>query len=199
MPQITLPALPWAKDALAPVISAATVEKHHGAHHAGYVKRVNALIEGTDYADLPLKEIVLKSVKDPKARGLANAAGQTWNHNCYWESLSPDGGAPSAALAAQIEKDFGGLDALKEQLVSKGAAHFASGWVSLTRKDGALHILDTHDAETALEHGHAPLVVIDVWEHAYYLDYQNERDRHLRTIVDKLLDWRGASARFEAS
>lgn len=198
MPQITLPPLPWAKDALAPVISAATVDKHYEAHHAGYVKRVNTLIEEAGYADRSLEEIVLAAASDPEARALANAAGQAWNHDRYWESLSPDGGEPSATLAAQIEIDFGALIDLEDALVAKGVGHFASGWVSLTYKDGALHLIETHDAETVLTRGHAPLLVLDVWEHAYYLDYQHDRERHLRLVVDELLDWRGASARFEA-
>jgi Fe-Mn family superoxide dismutase len=196
--KLVLPALAYAQDALAPVISVSTMERHYGKHHNAYVVKGNQLIEGTPLANASLEEIVKDAAKTGN-KPLFNNAAQVWNHNRYWESLSPNGGTPSDALAAAIDRDLGGLAMLKEDIVKKGVGHFASGWVWLTKKDGKLHLIDTHDADCALMHDHAPLLVLDVWEHAYYLDYQNERERHLRTVANDLLNWTGASERFAAA
>ncbi len=198
MSTITLMPLPWPQDALAPAISETTIAKHYGKHHKGYVDRVNALIADTPLKNATLEEIVRKTAGDPKQRALFNAAAQTFNHDRYWESLSPHPGKPSADLMKRIKADFGDLDALQKELIARGTAHFASGWVWLCARDGALAIMDTHDADSCILHGAAPLLVLDVWEHAYYLDYWNERERHLRTIVGEALNWEGASERFEA-
>lgn len=198
MPRFELPPLPFAQDALAPVISVSTMERHYGKHHKAYVDKTNALIEGTPFADMSLEEIIVESARAQTTRALMNNAAQTWNHTRYWESLSPDGGAPSDQLAERIERDLGGMDKFKEEIVKKGVGHFASGWVWLTFANGKLNLIDTHDADCALLHGQDPLLVLDVWEHAYYLDYQNERERHLRTVAQELLNWRGASARLAA-
>jgi Fe-Mn family superoxide dismutase len=198
MPKLELPPLPWAPDALEPLISRATIDKHYGKHHKAYVDKGNALIEGTHYETLTLEEIILESAQDAGAKGIFNNAAQVWNHTRYWESLSPDGGQPSDALAAAISKSFGSLQALKDELVKKGVGHFASGWVWLVAENGGLKVVDTHDADNALVHGLETLLVLDVWEHAYYLDYQNERERHLRALVDGRLDWKRASDRFAA-
>ncbi len=198
MPKFELPPLPWAPDALEPLISRATIDKHYGKHHKAYVDKTNSLIEGTHYADMTLEEIILESAQDANAKTLFNNAAQVWNHSRYWESLSPDGGAPSSALDMRIKQDFGSLSALRDELVKKGVGHFASGWVWLAAENGALKVIDTHDADNALVHGLDLILVLDLWEHAYYLDYQNERERHLRAIVEGRLDWRRASDRFAA-
>lgn len=195
---ITLPQLPWAHDALEPVISAATIAKHHGAHHKAYVDKANKMIEGTKYADLDIVEIIRQSAKDPDAKGIFNNVAQAFNHARYWESLSPDGGAPAGGLAVRIKDDFGDLETLNGLLQDKGEKHFASGWVSLVWTGTNLAVVDHHDAATPVLDGHAPLITIDVWEHAYYLDVQNERPKYLKNTIGKLLDWKGASARFDA-
>ncbi len=195
---LELPPLPYARNALAPVISQDTIDRHYGKHHQAYVTKTNELIEGTRLAEMSLEEIIRESESAQTTRVLFNNAAQVWNHTRYWESLSPQGGAPSDKLAAQIEKDFRGLEALKEELVKKGVGHFASGWVWLTWHGGRLNVIDTHDADNALVRGHEALLVLDVWEHAYYLDYQNERPRHLKTVVEEIINWAGASARFAA-
>lgn len=198
MPKLELPPLPYAEDALAPTISKATIERHYGKHHKTYVDKANGMIEGTPLADKSLEEIIKAAAADPAKKGLFNNAAQVFNHNVYWQSLSPNGGAPSDALKAQIEKDLGGVDKLKDDLVAKGVGHFASGWIWVGWSNGKLSLVDTHDADTCILHGQAPILVLDVWEHAYYLDYQNERERHLRTVVNELLNWKGASDRFAA-
>ena len=189
-----LPPLPFARDALAPMISRDTIDTHYDKHHRAYIDKTNELSKGA-YASL--EDIIRETARDPNARGLFNNAAQAWNHARYWESLSPDGGAPSDALAQRIEQDFGGSTQLKEQMVKKGVAHFASGWVWLVAKGGKLELLDTHDADNALVHDAQPLLTLDVWEHAYYLDYKNLREKHLRAVVENTLNWRGASERFE--
>src|SRR5262249_22137842 len=158
-------------DALAPHISSTTIETHYGTHHRNYVNKTNELTQG---AEQDLDDIIRSAAHDPKQRVLFNNAAQVWNHNFYWESLSPNGGAPSDALAGALERDLGGLGKVKDELVKKGVGHFASGWVWLARnKEGKLAILDTHDADTAILHEVDPLLVLDVWEHAYYLDYKS--------------------------
>jgi len=190
--------LPWAHDALEPFISAATIAKHHGAHHKSYVEKANKLIEGTKYAELGHAEIVRQCAADPDGKQLFNNAAQAFNHARYWESLAPDGGQPAGGLAARIKDDFGDIVSLNRLLAEKGEKHFASGWVSLVWTGEKLDVVDNHDAGTPIVEGHAPLITLDVWEHAYYLDVQNERAKYLKQAIDNLLDWKGASARFDA-
>ena len=201
MSRIELPPLPYAFDALSPVISAATLETHHDKHHAAYVNKVNELVAGTAHEGKALDAIVRDSARDPGAKTLFNNAAQAWNHARYWESLSPPGVAPAAALssgfARRIDTDFGSPASLREALVKTGTAHFASGWVWLVWKGGKLDVIDTHDAGTPLTDNTPTLLTIDVWEHAYYLDYKNERPRHLAAVVERALNWAGASARFD--
>ena len=197
MAPIELPPLPWAQDALEPFISARTIALHHGKHHRAYVDKANALIAGTRYAGLGHAEVVLISAGDPEAKEIFNNAAQAFNHARYWESLSPEGGKPEGGLAQRIKDDFGDLAALNVALIEKGQKHFASGWVSLVMRDGKLAVVDAHDAGTPILDGLTPLLTIDVWEHAYYLDVQNERPKYLKQSVENLLDWRGASARFD--
>lgn len=184
---IELIPLPYEPDALAPAISAETLSFHYGKHHQAYVDKTNAAIEDTAHAEQPL-EAIIAAARDVDT-GLFNNAAQSWNHAFYWHSMSPDGGAPSGELAEKIDAAFGSLDGLKEQLKARGAGHFASGWVWLAEKDGMLSIQETHDGDTLADGDHNPLLTIDVWEHAYYLDHQNKRPAYLDAVIDGKLNW----------
>jgi len=179
--------LPYAQDGLEPAISANTLSFHHGKHHKAYVDKTNGFIEGTVLTDADLETIVAESRKDNQK--LFNNAAQVWNHGFYWHSLSPNGGEPTGDLAAKIDSAFGSLDALKERMATTGADHFASGWAWLAEKDGELVVKDTHDADTLADCGFNPLLVIDVWEHAYYLDHQNARPAYLKAVLDTRINW----------
>ncbi len=192
---IILSPLPYADDALAPVISATTLQTHHGKHHRTYVDRTNTAIEGTDLADKPLEDIVAAAIASAN-KGLFNNSAQTWNHGFYWHSLSPAAHAPEGELAAAIDASFGSLDALKAELVAQGTAHFASGWVWLVAKDGKLAVEQTHDAASYADLSGHPLLVIDVWEHAYYLDHKNVRPDYLNAVVAGHLNWAFAAENF---
>jgi superoxide dismutase, Fe-Mn family len=183
---ITLPELPYDYDALQPVISAATLKLHHGAHHRGYVDKLNALIKGTDLADASLESIVKRS-----SGAVFNNAAQAWNHAFYWRSLRPKvpHGAPQGALAARIDADFGGQARFRELFKAAAMGVFGSGWAWLIEQDGTLQIRVTSNADTPIAHGQKPLLVLDVWEHAYYLDYQSRRLAYVEGVVDLLLDW----------
>ena len=198
MKEIELEKLPYAEDALAPVISANTVSFHYGKHHAGYVKTLNGLIAGTKYAELPLVEIVRASSADGNAAVFNNAA-QTWNHTFYWNTLAPvgKGGEPSAALSAAITAAFGSLEACKAALADAAVKRFGSGWSWLVAENGKVKVESTPNAETPImRSGVKPLLVVDVWEHAYYLDWQNLRADYAKTVIGTLLDWNAASRRF---
>ena len=197
MSELKLQALPYAEDALAPVISANTVSFHYGKHHAGYVKTLNGLVAGTKYDGLALEDIVRAAAKDGAAAVFNNAA-QTWNHTFYWESLAPEGqgGEPSSALAAAIDAAFGSLAACKAALADAAVKRFGSGWAWLVAEKGALSIESTPNAETPIvRDGAVPLFVVDVWEHAYYLDWQNRRADYAKAVVERLANWRKASER----
>ena len=176
---------------LAPAISAETLSFHHGKHHQTYIDKMNAAIDGTPHAEAALEAIVADA--RGSNQGLFNNAAQTWNHGFYWMSLTNEETAPSAELAAKIDEAFGSMDELKAQLKARGAGHFASGWVWLAEKDGALSIEETHDGDTLADSGFNPLLVIDVWEHAYYIDHQNKRPAYLDAVVDGKLNWAFAS------
>ncbi len=180
-----LPALPYTQDALQPTISAETLEYHYGKHHQAYVTNLNNLIEGTEFADLSLEDIISKA-----SGGIFNNAAQVWNHTFYWNSLSPQGGGnPSGALADQINSTFGSVDAFKEQFSKAGATQFGSGWVWLVKKsDGTLAIYSTANAECPLTQGDTALLTCDVWEHAYYIDYRNARPKYLEAFWN-LVNW----------
>ena len=200
MKEIELEKLPYAEDALAPVISANTVSFHYGKHHAGYVKTLNGLIAGTKYAELSLAEIVRASAADGNAAVFNNAA-QTWNHTFYWNTLAPagTGGEPSAALSAAITAAFGSLEACKAALADAAVKRFGSGWAWLIAEGGKLAIVSTPNAETPIVRaGVTPLAVVDVWEHAYYLDWQNRRADHVKDVIGKLFSWKAISDRFAA-
>jgi superoxide dismutase, Fe-Mn family len=193
---IELPPLPYADDALDPHISARTISFHYGKHHQTYVTNLNGLIEGTDHADKSLEQIVL----DAEPGGLFNNAAQVWNHTFYWNSMTPSGGGDASGdLATAIDASFGGSSDFKQQLVDKAKANFGSGWTWLVKDGDGLAIMNTDDADTPIKHGKTPLLTVDVWEHAYYLDYQNARPAYLETFVDKLLNWEFASANFAAA
>ncbi|APE29340.1 superoxide dismutase [Aurantiacibacter gangjinensis] len=179
--------LPYDSEAIAPAITAETFSYHHGKHHQAYVDKTNDAIEGTDHAHKSLEDIIAASRGSDK--GLFNNSAQVWNHGFYWHSLTPENTGPSGELAALIEDSFGSLDELKDQLKSKGAGHFASGWVWLVEKGGKLAVEDSHDADTMVDQGVNPLLVIDLWEHAYYLDHQNARPKYLEAVVDGHLNW----------
>lgn len=183
-----LPALPYAQDALEPHMSARTLEFHHGKHHAAYVTNANNMAKGTDYENMSLED-AMKAChgKDQK---LFNNIGQIYNHNEFWKCMKPNGGgAMPAVLEEKIKDAFGSVDAFKEQFVAGGAGQFGSGWVWLVVKDGKLSIMQTANADNPVVHGAHPLLVADVWEHAYYLDYQNRRPDFLKTFIEKLVNW----------
>ena len=188
----TLIDLPYAPDALAPAISAQTIGFHHGKHLQTYVNNLNALLPGSGLEGLSLEEIVVKA-----EGGLYNNAGQTLNHNMYFEQFGPAaGGAPTGALAAQIDKQWGSLDAFQAEFVAKGGGLFGSGWVWLSAQaDGTLVITQEPNAGNPLKKGLRPLLTFDVWEHAYYLDYQNRRPDYLKALWP-LVDWRVIEARY---
>jgi Fe-Mn family superoxide dismutase len=195
---VKLPPLPYDFDALEPVISAATLKIHYGAHHRGYVEKLNALIRGTDLDALPLEAVVRQAAARAPAGPHFNAAAQAWNHEFFWKSLRPraPGGKPLGALAERVESDFGGTSQLAEAFKAAANGVFGSGWVWLVVDDGALRIMQTANADTPIAHGLAPLLVVDVWEHAYYLDYQSRRADYVSALVDQLLDWEFAERNF---
>lgn len=193
--KIELPPLPYDENALEPVISARTIGFHYGRHHKAYVEKTNKLIAGTRYAEMNLEEIVRQS--HGRDAEIFNNAGQAWNHNFYWHSLCSHETRPSGKLASAIDA-FGGLEKLKAELAGKGGKQFGSGWVWLTAKGGKLAVEKTSNAETPFASGTKCLLAIDVWEHAYYLDYQNERPRHLKAVIERLLDWEFAGQQFDA-
>jgi Fe-Mn family superoxide dismutase len=187
---ISLPELPFAKDALAPVISANTIEFHYGKHHKAYVDNLSKLVAGTDLADADLETIIRKTAGDAAKAGIFNNAAQVWNHTFYWSCLKPKGGgAPVGAIAAKIKETWGGYEKFIEELKNAGVTQFGSGWAWLVLDGGLLRIVKTPNADTPLAHGQKALLTIDVWEHAYYLDYQNRRPDYLAAVIDKLINW----------
>jgi Fe-Mn family superoxide dismutase len=195
-----LPALPYGLDALEPHISRSTLEFHHGKHHAAYVTNLNNLVAGTDLEGKSLDETILAVSGDASKAGVFNNAAQVWNHTFYWQGMKPGGGgAPTGALAARIDSDFGGFDAFKEQFKTAGATQFGSGWAWLVLDNGALKITKTGNADLPLAHGQKALLTMDVWEHAYYLDYQNRRPDYISTFLDKLVNWDFVAANLAAA
>lgn len=186
-----LPALPYGRDALEPVISAETLDYHYGKHHAAYVTNLNKLIEGTEFADASLEDIILKS-----SGGLFNNAAQVWNHTFYWNGLSPNGGGePGGELGAAIDAAFGSFDAFREKFIASAVGNFGSGWTWLVDGDDGLEIVNTDDAGNPMTDGKRPLWTVDVWEHAYYVDYRNARPKYLDEIW-KLANWEFVAANF---
>jgi Fe-Mn family superoxide dismutase len=189
----TLPDLPYAKDALAPHISAETLDFHHGKHHAAYVNNLNGLVPGTEYADLPLEEIIRRAPPG----GVFNNAAQVWNHTFYWHCLSPRGGGePTGALADAITARWGSFAAFREAFTKTAVGTFGSGWAWLVKdRDGALDLLSTGNAGTPLTEGKQALLTCDVWEHAYYVDYRNARPAYVEAFWN-LVNWEFVSNQF---
>jgi superoxide dismutase, Fe-Mn family len=186
----TLPPLPYADNALDPIISANTIGFHYGKHHKAYVDNLNKLIVGTEFADLSLDKIVVATAGKADKAAIFNNAAQTWNHTFYWNSLKPKGGGePPAALKQMIEASFGSVEACKKELAATAISQFGSGWGWLVLDGGKLKIVKTGNAEVPLTAGMKPLLTIDVWEHAYYLDYQNRRADYVNAVLDKLINW----------
>jgi Fe-Mn family superoxide dismutase len=186
--------LPYAEDALAPAISAETLRYHHGKHHRAYVDKTNAAIKGTPLANADLELVIAKARHGDKP--LFNNAAQVWNHCFYWHSLTPADERPGGELLRWIETSFGSLDDLRHELVERGTRHFASGWLWLVTQRGRLSLKETHDADTLADGDALPLLVIDLWEHAYYLDHQNERTEYLEQVVGRHLNWDFAAENF---
>lgn len=180
-----LPPLPYAKDALAPHISAETLEYHYGKHHQTYVNNLNKMTEGTEFADMSLEDVILNA-----SGGMFNNAAQVWNHTFYWHCLSPNGGGePEGVLAEKINDAFGSFDSFKEQFTQAALGQFGSGWAWLVEnKDGKLEIMSTSNAETPLKKGLNVLLTCDVWEHAYYIDYRNARPDYVKAFWN-LVNW----------
>jgi len=187
---IILPDLPYAQDALEPLISSRTLEFHYGKHHSAYVGKVNSMIEGTALADADLETIINESVGDSAKAGLFNNAAQVWNHSFYWQCMRPGGGgAPTGAILDKINSDLGGYEKFDEAFRAAGATQFGSGWAWLVLRNDKLEIIKTANADTPVAHGITPLLTMDVWEHAYYLDYQNRRPVYIGAFIDKLINW----------
>lgn len=189
-----LPALPYAEDALAPHISAKTLQFHHGKHHASYVKKLNGLVDQKGLSG-SLEDIIQASANNGELQGVFNNAAQVWNHTFYWNSMRPDGGGePKGQLANMIDNDFGSFSAFRDEFTRAAADHFGSGWAWLVVKEGRLSIETTSDADLPLAHEKHALLTCDLWEHAYYLDFQNRRPDYLGIFLDHLVNWEFAEA-----
>ena len=192
---ITLPELPYAQNALEPHISANTLSFHYGKHHNAYVTNLNKLLEGSPLANESLEKIIKEVAGDASKAGIFNNAAQVWNHTFYWNSMKPNGGgAPSGELADRINKDFGSYDKFVEEFKTAAATQFGSGWAWLVEDGGKLAVMKTANADLPMAHGKKALLTIDVWEHAYYLDFQNKRPDYIGTFLDKLVNWDFAQA-----
>jgi len=187
---IKLPELPYPQDALEPAISAKTMSFHYGKHHQAYVNKTNELTQGTDLEGKSIEEII-RAAYAAKNQGLINQSAQVWNHTFFWNSMKPGGGGkPTGKVAEAIDKSFGGYDKFAEKFKTSAVGNFASGWTWLAAKgDGSLEVINTDDADTLLVRDVKPLIVIDVWEHAYYLDYQNLRPDFVQAYLDSLVNW----------
>jgi Fe-Mn family superoxide dismutase len=187
---IQLPALPYAEGALAPYISEETISFHYGKHHQGYVNKTNAMIAGTEFEKASLEEIIKGTAGKADQVSLFNNAAQVFNHNFYWNSMKPGGGGePSGRIAEEIQRSFGDYDKFSEAFAKAASTQFGSGWAWLVHDGDTLKILQTSNADTPIARGMRPLITIDVWEHAYYLDYQNRRSDYIKSYVDSLLNW----------
>ena len=186
----TLPPLPYADNALAPVISARTIGFHYDKHHRGYMDQLNRLIAATPYADVPLEQIIAQTAGRADKTAIFNNAAQFWNHTFYWRSLKPGGGGePPAELKRRIEASFGSVAACRKEFAAAAVSQFASGWAWLVLEKGILKIVKTGNADVPLTKEMKPLLTIDVWEHAYYLDYQNRRADYVNALLDRLINW----------
>jgi Fe-Mn family superoxide dismutase len=196
----TLLPLPYGESALEPVISANTISFHYGKHHRAYVDNLNKLVAQTEFANMPLEKIISATAGKSDKVAIFNNAAQAWNHTFYWHSMQPKGGGePPAPLKQKIESSFGSVDACRKQLVEAAVAQFGSGWAWLVADSGKLKVVKTPDADNPIVQGAKPLLTIDVWEHAYYLDYQNRRADYVNGVLDKLINWSFASDNLRGS
>ncbi len=194
-PPIGPASLPYAKDALEPYISARTFEFHYGKHYQAYIDNTRKLISGTEYADLPLKEIIQKSGANPNQMAIFNNAAQSFNHEFFWKSMiSGGGGAPTGRIGQAIDKSFGSHAQFEKEFTEAALTQFGSGWAWLIHDGAVLKVVKTANADTPMMHGWTPLLTLDVWEHAYYLDYQNRRGDYIRAYLDHLINWRFAES-----
>jgi superoxide dismutase, Fe-Mn family len=183
-----LPPLPYARDALAPHMSGETLDFHHGKHHKAYVDKTNEIVAAKGLGGMSLVELI-KNHTAPGDKQLFNQAAQLWNHSFFWQCLSPTKQAPSGKLADMIVRDFGSTEALLKKIAAEGVAHFGSGWAWLVLDGGKLKVTSYHDADTPIAHGVAPLFTLDVWEHAYYIDYRNARPKFAETVLANIVNW----------
>jgi superoxide dismutase, Fe-Mn family len=192
------PPLLYAENALEPFISAKTLSFHYGKHHVAYVTNFNNLVAGTPLDNSTLEEVIALTATDPQKVGIFNNGAQAWNHSFYWNCLTPNGGGkPEEELDAKITQDFGSFDKFKEELKTAAATQFGSGWAWLVLEGETLKVVKTANAQTPLTSGQKPILTIDVWEHAYYLDYQNRRPDYVATVIDNLLNWEFAAENFK--
>jgi Fe-Mn family superoxide dismutase len=195
----TLPELPYAPNALEPHITANTIGFHHGKHHQAYVTNLNNLIQGTPLENESLEDIIKATAGDTSKAGVFNNGAQVWNHTFYWHSMAPNGGGePTGAIKTKIEEEFGSYAAFKEAFKTAGTTQFGSGWAWLVLEDGKLKITKTSNADTPMVHGQKALLTADVWEHAYYLDYQNRRPDYLEIFLNHLVNWDFANKNLQA-
>ena len=195
-----LPDLPYGYTALEPYISKSTLEFHHDKHHAAYVNKFNAAVAGTDLADQPLEDVIKTTSKDSSQTSIFNNAAQAWNHTFYWNSMKPDGGGqPTGRLAEKIQSDFGSFEQFTEAFKTAGSTQFGSGWAWLVLDNGTLKVTKTLNAENPLSSNQVPLMTMDVWEHAYYLDYQNKRPDYITAFLEHLVNWDFASENLMAT
>jgi len=185
-----LPPLPWAENALDPVISSRTIGLHYGKHHRTYVTKLNEFVAGTRFAGMPLERVITETAASDKDRKIFNNAAQVWNHTFFWNCLRPGGGGkPGGDLASRIDTDLGGPDRFRQEFAKAAVDTFGSGWAWLADRNGKLEIMSTSNADNPLTKGATPILTIDVWEHAYYVDYENRRPDFVAAVIDKLLNW----------
>ncbi|WP_290000229.1 superoxide dismutase [Faucicola atlantae] len=199
MSQVTLPDLPYSKDALEPHISAETLEFHHDKHHAAYVNKLNELLPGSGLEGKELDEIIKTSAKDDSKTAIFNQAAQVWNHTFYWNSMTPNGGGePTGELKDKINEAFGSYAKFREEFKNAAVSQFGSGWAWLVAdsEGGKLSIMKTSNADTPMVHGKVVVLTCDVWEHAYYIDYRNRRPDYVDTFLDNLVNWEYANAKY---
>jgi Fe-Mn family superoxide dismutase len=196
----TQPALPYDNTALEPHVSKSTLEFHYGKHHAAYITNYNKAVEGTELDSKPIEEVIKAIAGDASKAGIFNNAAQAWNHTFYWNSIKPNGGGtPTGALADKINADFGSFEKFVEAFKQAGATQFGSGWAWLVLDNGTLKVTKTSNADNPITAGQVPLLTMDVWEHAYYLDYQNKRPDYIDTFITKLINWDFAAANLAAA
>jgi len=195
---LQLPELPYSLDALEPHISKETLEFHYGKHHQAYVTNGNKLISGTEFDEMSEVEIIKAVANNPEQAGIFNNVAQVWNHTFYWKSMKPNGGGrPEGALLNKIQDDFGSFDNFKEAFATAGATQFGSGWAWLVLDNGTLKVTKTANAGVPLVKGQIPILTMDVWEHAYYIDFRNARPKYIETFLESLVNWDFAAENFD--